>query len=219
HGMILLAGVGAAVLIRVAPGRVSKGLVVVLVIAAVGHLAWQAHRASFVAFEDPENPYVYSHTTNDVFRLCERVEEIARLHAKETARIARLRGEAIPESDGHDMHIQVVMPDADHWPLPWYLRHFTKIGWYADMPQGPAAPLIITQPEMQELLVEYIYEKQPPGRRYTYMPFPREENEPQWQLRPNVPLEMYMRLELRNQYVAAQEESAGKPAQSESPDN
>ncbi|MEE8452163.1 MAG: flippase activity-associated protein Agl23 [Thermoguttaceae bacterium] len=190
HGMILLAGVGAAVLIRVAPQRVSKSLVVMLLIAAVGHLAWQAHRASFVAFEDPKNPYVYSHTTNDVPVLCQRVEEIARLHP-----------------DGRDMHIQVLCPDADHWPLPWYLRHFTRIGWYAETPEGPTAPLIIMQPVMADLFLKYNY-AQPPGQQYTYMPFPREKNEPQWQLRPHVPLQMYMRLKLHNQYVADREEQA-----------
>ena len=187
HGMILLAGVGAAVLIRVAPRHVAKTLVVVLLVAMVGHLAWQAHRASFVEFEDTSNPYVYSHTTNDVPELCERVEEIARLHG-----------------DGHDMHIQVLTPDADHWPLPWYLRRFTRVGWWSKTPEGPTAPLIIMQPAMLELFLEYNY-SQPPGQQYTYVPFPREKNEPPWQLRPNVPLQMYMRLKLRDRYLADRE--------------
>ena len=139
HGMILLAGVGAAVLIRIAPGRAGKALAIVLLATAAGHLAWQAWRASFVAYEDPTNPYVYAHTTSDVPRLAERVRQIA-----------------AADPDGLAMPIQVMCPDDDYWPLPWYLRKFSRVGWLRDVPEGKAAPLIISQPSLEPALVRWL---------------------------------------------------------------
>ena len=184
HGLILLAGVGAAVLLRVAPGYVFKGMVIALLIAATGHLAWQAHRASFVACEDPNNPYVYAHTTGDVPLLAERVEQIAALH---------------PDVEG--MHIQVICPDDDYWPLPWYLRDFRQVGWFREVPEGPAAPLIIPQPELKPAVLEYVYAKQPPGQR-PLRESVRKRDGTEWQLRPNVPLLVIVQRDLLREYQA-----------------
>jgi len=179
HGTILLAGVGATVLVRAAPGYALKAGAILLLAAAVGHLAWQAHRASFVAYEDPNNPYVYAHTTGEVLSLVERVEAIAAAH-----------------SDGRAMPIQVICADDDYWPLPWYLRGFSRVGWFGRMPHGPPAPLIITQPEWEPSLSEYLYVDQPPGHRHLYVPVPKDAEQGDWQLRPYVPLRMYARLDL-----------------------
>ncbi|MFC1596537.1 flippase activity-associated protein Agl23 [Planctomycetota bacterium] len=191
HGMILLAGVGATVLVRAAPGYVLKGMTIALLAAAVGHLAWQAHRASFVAYEDPHNPYVYAHTTDDVPLMARRVGEVAAWHP-----------------DGEAVHLQVVCTDDDYWPLPWYLRGFGRVGWFSGMPDGRAAPVIITQPEMEPELLRYLYEEQPPGERYLYVPGPSAGEEGaagkgrDWQLRPHVPLRVYVRLDLWEAYQA-----------------
>jgi len=183
HGMILLAGVGATVLVRAAPGYALKAAAILLLAAAAGHLAWEAHRASFVAYEDRDNPYVYAHTTGEVLPLVERVEAIAAVHL-----------------EGREMPIQVICPDDDYWPLPWYLRGFRRAGWFGRMPHGPPAPLIITQPEMEPSLSEYLYEDQPPGQRRLYVPVPKEPEREDWQLRPNVPLRVYARLDLWEAY-------------------
>ncbi len=186
HGMILLGGVGAAVLVRIAPGSIAKTMVIALLVAAAGHLGWQAWRASFVAYEDPNNPYVYAHTTGDVPRLVERVEQISAV-----------------VGDARAMPIQVICPDADHWPLPWYLRGFRRVDWFPGMPHGRAAPLIITQPEMEPALAEYLMVKQPPGQRHLYVPVLPEQADRDWQLRPNVPLRVYVQSDLWNAYQAA----------------
>lgn len=190
HGMLLLAGVGAAVLLRAAPGCVLKAAVAVVLAAATGHLAWQAHRASFVAYEDPSNPYVYAHTTSDVPLLARRVEEIAAVHP-----------------DGKAMHIQVVCPEGDYWPLPWYLRDFARVGWFDEVPgvrsegpvdahpTGPAAPLIITQPAIKEAVLEYVYAKQPPGQR-PLRELLRKHHGADWRLRPGVRLLVIARRDL-----------------------
>jgi len=183
HGMILLAGVGATVLVRAAPGYALKAAAILLLAVAAGHLAWEAHLASFVAYEDANNPYVYAHTTSDVPLLVQRVEAIGAAHP-----------------DGREMPIQVICPDDDYWPLPWYLRGFRRAGWFGRMPHGPPAPLIITQPEMEPSLIKYLYKDQPPGQRRLYVPVANEPEGEDWQLRPYVPLRMYARLDLWEAY-------------------
>jgi len=189
HGMLLLAGVGATVLVRASRGYVLKGVTIALLAAAVGHLAWQAYGASYVAYADPHNPFVYAHTTDDVPVVARRVKEIAACHP-----------------DGKGMHVQVVCADNDFWPLPWYLRDFGRVGWFGGMPEGRAAPVIITQPEMEPELTKYLYEEQPPGKRYLYVPVPPAGEEAgkveDWELRPHVPLRVYVRLDLWEAYRA-----------------
>jgi uncharacterized protein (TIGR03663 family) len=163
---------------------------IVLLAAVVGHLAWQAHRASFVAYEDPSNPYVYAQTTSDVPALAAWVGQIAAVH---------------PE--GRNLHVQVICPDDDYWPLPWYLRGFGHVGWFGGKPHGPAAPLIIAQPEMEPLLVEYLYQDQPPGKRNLYVPASPPAGRADWQLRPHVPLRVYARLDLWEGYEGTHPEA------------
>jgi hypothetical protein len=185
--MILLAGLGAAAVVHVAPGRVLKGFVVVALAASVGYLAWQAHRASFVDYEDPHNPYVYAHTTSDVLDLCAVVREI-------TAEMPQ----------GRATTVQVICPDKDFWPLPWYLRDFPRVGWYETMPPPPEAPapLIIIQPEMRPALIRYLYEDQEPGQRPLYVEVSRDGGG-DWQLQPNVPLTIYMLKKVWDRHHAA----------------
>ena len=179
QGMLVLAGVGSVVMLRAAPGYAWKASVAGLLIAAGGHLGWQAWRASFVDYEDPHNPYVYAHTTSEVPRLADRIKHLAARHPDRTA-----------------MHIQVICPNHDYWPLPWYLRGFSRVGWYDRFPPGPPAPLVVTQPEIQPALLQYLYVRPPPGQRYLYVPVPARESQNQWHLRPHVPLCVYARWDL-----------------------
>ena len=188
HGMILLGGIGAVVLIRAAPGRLAKAVVIVLLVAAGGHLACQSYRASFVACEDPNNPYVYAHTTSDVPRLAQRIRRIA-----------------AAGPDGQAIHIQVICPDHDHWPLPWYLRGFSRVDWFPGMPRGRLAPLIITKPEMERALMtklSELFDTMPPGQQYSYRSLLPRGDKPAWQLRPHVPLRVYIRSDLWEAYRA-----------------
>ena len=185
HGMILLAGVGMAVLVRVVPGWSLKFLVAGGLTVAIVHLGWQAHRASFVDFEDVNNPYVYAHTTSDVPRL-----------------VQQLRRFAAFEGHGLSMHVQVVCPDDDYWPLPWYMRDFSAVGWFARMPQAVPAGVIIIQPgkEMESALTRYLYVDPPPGQRPLYVPAFEEQG--QWLLRPGEPLQVYVKEKLWTPYPA-----------------
>lgn len=126
HGMILLAGVGAISLIRWA--RFLPLRVVVAALLAVGayQLGTQAYRASYVYASDWRNPYVYAHPAGDVLRLAERAEDLAKV---------------APE--GHGLLVRVISAGGDYWPLPWYLRRFTHVGYYDQVPDNPDAEFII----------------------------------------------------------------------------
>ncbi|MHC4300786.1 MAG: flippase activity-associated protein Agl23, partial [Planctomycetota bacterium] len=108
HGMILLAGVGAVVLVRLAPKGLPRLFPVLLLLAASAHLAWQAYQGSYTYDADSRNPYVYAHPTREVFAVVEKIEEYASVH-----------------EDGRHMPIEIICTEGDYWPLPWYLRDFT----------------------------------------------------------------------------------------------
>jgi uncharacterized protein (TIGR03663 family) len=123
---ILLAGFGAAALVRAMPGAPLKFAAIVLLVAAGGQLAWQAWRAAFTWCADPRNPYVYAQTSPDILNLVGRVEAVA-----------------ASQPSGHHLLVKVFSPGSDYWPLPWYLRGFDQTGWWDHVPADPAAPVII----------------------------------------------------------------------------
>ncbi len=123
---ILLAGVGAAVLLRLARRRLARLGATALVLAGAGWLAWQAWQLDTRYAADPRNPYVYAQTSPDLRRLVDRIESLA---------------EASPE--GHETLIQVMCAEGDYWPLPWYLRSFHRIGWWDHLVPEPPAPIMI----------------------------------------------------------------------------
>jgi hypothetical protein len=98
----------------------------------------------------------------------------------------------------------VICPEDDYWPLPWYFRGYPNVGWYHDVPAGPGAPLIVIQPAMEAELLKRLFEDQPPGQRYLYMPVLPDEKDRDWQLRPYVPLRVYVRSDLWDAYQTAE---------------
>ncbi|NIA14671.1 MAG: TIGR03663 family protein [Nitrospiraceae bacterium] len=131
HGMILLAGFGAAAIIRRTPTIPAKAILVILLSLGAYQLGQQAHRANTRYAADTRNPYVYGHTATDILRVAKRIEEIARV---------------APE--GRDMLIKVITPDC--WPLPWYLRGFGRVGYWAEPPDDMDAAIVITSEELDE---------------------------------------------------------------------
>ncbi|MEA3364317.1 MAG: TIGR03663 family protein [Candidatus Hydrogenedentes bacterium] len=140
HGMILLAGAGAIVLLRITPYlpkvknplRYAPKVLVGGVLAALTlQLGWQSYLANFDYCEDPRNPYVYAHAVSGVRRLGERAEAIAQY---------------APE--GHEMLIRVITPGLNYWPLPWYVRKFPNVGYWQEIPDNCDAPMVITTPKL-----------------------------------------------------------------------
>jgi len=180
HGMILLAGAGAVALTKILSNTFARALVIVLIIAGGIHLAWQAYLANYKYYENPANPYVYAHPVNDVFTMVKRVEAIVQAHPA-----------------GRNLYIQVICPDDDYWPLPWYWRALTNIGWWKELDEKiSAAPLIIASPKIEPALMRKLYELPPPGQRHLYVPLFDAYSE----LRPQIELRGYVRKDLWDRF-------------------
>ena len=180
HGMILLAGVGAVVLVKLLPNVVPRLIILLLIFESSVFLTWQAYRSNYEYYSDSRNPYVYAHPTDEVFTIVQRIEDMARVHP-----------------DGYKMHIQIICPGKDYWPLPWYLRRFEydTIDWWDSVDNNRAsAPLIICSPEVEGALTNKLYTLTPFEQRQMYM-FLFDEPYYMW-LRPKVKLLGFVRKDL-----------------------
>jgi len=180
HGMILLAGVGAVVLVKLLPNVFPRLIILLLIFESTVLLTWQSYLNSYEYYSDSRNPYVYAHPTDEVFTVVKRIEEMARAHP-----------------DGYRMHIQVICPGKDYWPLPWYLRRFEygTIDWWENVDKDMAsAPLIICSPEVEAALTRKLYTLTPFEHRQMYM-FLFDEPYYMW-LRPKVKLLGFVRKDL-----------------------
>src|SRR5262249_10122326 len=97
-----------------------------LLLAASAHLAWQTWLQNTLYAADQRNPYVYAQTSPDILKLVAKVRSLSSVH-----------------SDRDQMLIKVMAPEEDYWPLPWYLRNFKRVGWWAKVPADPFAPVMI----------------------------------------------------------------------------
>jgi len=197
HGMILLTAVGAVALIKLAPNVLVKVVISLLLVVGGVHLAWQGYLGSYKYYAVPTNPYVYAHPVPDVVPIAKRVEEVAQVHP-----------------DGYEMHIQVICPEHDYWPLPWYLRRFEKgtIDWWDKVADDvPAALVIIASPSVEQALMRKLYSLPPPGKKNLYVPL----FDSYMELRPQVELRGYVTKELWDSYQQHQVQSVLTQSKSE----
>jgi len=151
----------------------------VLLIAAAAQLGGQSFSGSFRFFADPRNPYVYAHTGTDVFEIVGRLKGLARAHP-----------------DGTAMPVQIISRE-NLWPLPWYLRGFSRVAWWNGVSeQAQNAPVIVVTPDMEPALVRKLYELPPPGERELYVSLFERPVE----LRPGVELRGYVTMGLWEKY-------------------
>lgn len=193
-GMILLAGAGGAWLISKLSGRwVQAGLGLILIIAT-GYLLRVSYITNFDLPADPRNPYVYGHTSNDIYDIVNRINAIS---------------DVAPQ--GKNMYIEVIAPGGDYWPLPWYLRDFPHVGWWTAVNlKVPLAPLVIAKPSVEQTLLQKMYTVPPPGQRDLYVPLfdhPRD-------LRPGVEIRGYVTNDLWERF---QDRSADLPGTQATP--
>jgi hypothetical protein len=135
-GAILLAGIGATVLLQICRTRATRILLGALLGVGVLQLALQSWVLSQYLAADLRNPYVYAQTSPHVRELIQRVEAIARV-----------------APTGHETEIKVIAPES-YWPLPWYLRQFKHVGWYEELPSDPYAPIILASYSLHAQLDE-----------------------------------------------------------------
>jgi len=199
HGMILLAGVGAVVLVRLSPPRWTRAVVLCLLAVCVMGFLWQGCMGAYRYCDDHANPYVYAHTSSDIFRITDSIEKMAALHP-----------------DGKDMYIEVICPGDDYWPLPWYLRSFSRVGYYntVDMTKSPA-PVIIAFASLEQEVLKKIYTVPPPGERNLYVPL----FDSYMELRPTIELRGYVINDLyEKQFAPPESEEPGNKMEKKPPE-
>jgi len=176
-GFVLLSGSGAPALLGAFRRRSIRVLIFLLLAAGFLHLGAQAWRASFVYPADPRNPYVYAQTSPDFLKLVLRVEDLAALHP-----------------DHEKMLIKVIAGPYETWPLPWYLRRFSRVGYWTDA-TGAGAPedaaIVITDAEQAGRLES--------GLNASFQ-------SEYYELRPNVFLVLHIRNELWEEYLKSRAE-------------
>jgi uncharacterized protein (TIGR03663 family) len=137
-GFALLAGYGAAALIRAVRPAAGRAVIIVLILAGAVQLELQNLRTQFVYPADPRNPYVYAQTSPDFLRLA-----------------IRLRGLADVHRDGRDMLIKVVAEPDEQWPLPWSLRDFRRVGYWTSLAAAgglEGVPVVIASQHAAEVI-------------------------------------------------------------------
>jgi uncharacterized protein (TIGR03663 family) len=106
-------------------------------IAGACLLATLATQTKLLVFDQPadeKNPYAYAHTTEDLLGLPVQLAELARQNKISSPRIA------------------VVAADA--WPLPWYLRKFSQVGYWQPGQETGDADYFITTTDVSGKLAE-----------------------------------------------------------------
>jgi hypothetical protein len=148
----------------------------VLVLTGAVHWLYTSYSINFRHYSEPANPYVYAHTGEDVREIAKAVSRV---------------GQVYP--DGSEVPIEIIIPDHEYWPLPWYLRAFSNTAWWDHVDYDQlAAPLIIAAASEESELIKKIYELPPPGQRHLYISLFDSYKE----LRPGLELRTYIRKDL-----------------------
>ena len=137
HGILLLAGLGVSAIIQAGRYRIVQAALCLLLLAGLARMGQQSYQGNFIYPADPRNPYAYAHPSTALRRLVTRVDDIADI-----------------SGPGRDLHINIVRPDGDYWPLPWYFRRYPRVGWWHHLPDRADASVIIAAPELYEVLAE-----------------------------------------------------------------
>ena len=127
-----LAGIGFTSLMNMTRSRAVRGLLAVALVLTSVQLGWQAWRAAVTFAADPRNPYVYAQTVPDAVRMATRILDLAARHP-----------------DGALMHVSVIAGPYEQWPLPWYLRTMSNVGYWTAPgdPLAMQAPVIVSSME------------------------------------------------------------------------
>jgi uncharacterized protein (TIGR03663 family) len=111
--------------------RVSKGAAIPAFTVVAGLVAALiAHDTRERVFRHPadeSNPYAYAHTTEDILGLAPEIMEMAQQDGIAKPRIAVIA--------------------SDPWPLPWYLRHFSDVGFWQPGQAVAKADFYVTSTE------------------------------------------------------------------------
>ena len=145
---------------------VSWFLAGMILVVSLGVATYQSIDLNFFNYDNDSQyyVYVYAHTRRSTLDLVNEVERIAK------------------EGSGNSTGITIVSPD--YWPLPWYFRNFTRVGYYGRL-AATSEPLIIANANQKDE-VDANY-----GQFYEKVDGPEPGGT--FELRPGVSLMLYQR--------------------------
>jgi len=141
-------------------------LVSVILLVAIGIATYQSIDLNFINYDNDNEKYVYvyAHTTRPTLDLVNQVEQIAKEH------------------NGGQTGISIVSPD--YWPLPWYFRNFSRVGYFGRMAVS-SEPIVIANENQKSEIEENLGE--------LYRQVPSKAQGGAFELRPGVKLLLYVR--------------------------
>ena len=110
----------------------TRAFTVVIAGAAILFSLYQAIDISFVNYDNDSYAYIYAHTKRDFLGLVKEIDAIAAANPAKK-----------------DIGITVVSPE--HWPLPWYLREYTHVGYWGHMVDTSEPIVIALEPQVPEV--------------------------------------------------------------------
>ena len=152
--LVIMAGYGVICIYKTIKNNVLRILFMVFVGMGILHIGFQTYMLNFKYDADLSNPYVYGHTSYDIYKVVDAVEKAAQVH-----------------QDSLNMYIEIIASGDDYWPFPWYLRSFKNVAYRHDANfQLPLAPVILASPELENQIMQKIYTLPKPGERNLYVP-------------------------------------------------
>ena len=139
------------------------GVVLFLVLSFT---AYQSIDLNFKNYDndDTDYVYVYAHTTRGIFDLVKEVDRIGN------------------ERNAGQTGITIVSPD--YWPLPWYLRHYSRVGYYGRLAPSVEPMIIANANQQPEIEANF---------RDLYKQVRSKRQDGSFELRPGVNLLLYER--------------------------
>ncbi len=162
--LALIAGYAIQAMYEFDGGRLR--LVSFVMLVAIGVGTYQTIDLNFFNYDTDHKPYVYvyAHSTRTTLDLVNEIERIAKTEA------------------GAQTGISIISPD--YWPLPWYLRDYTRVGYFGRMAATTEPIIIVNENQKAEVeagfgeLYEQVMSREPDGS---------------FELRPGVKLLLYHR--------------------------
>ena len=131
---------------------------------AAAILGYHAYSLNFVNYDDNSRTYVYAHTRREFLTMMSHIEKYA-------------------EKSGQGTNVGVDVVSPDYWPMVWYTRDYTRVGYHARMIDNSTAEMIVAKKTEQDRDVVAKY-----GSRYKL--------DGVYPLRPGVDLMLLVRNEL-----------------------
>ena len=162
--LAVIAGYGIQAVYELDRGQLRLVSAMLFVAITIG--VYQCIDLNFINYDNDKAKYVYvyAHTTRPTLDLVKEIDRIAK------------------EESGPTTGMTIISPD--YWPLPWYLRGYSRVGYFGRM-AATTEPIIIANAN-QEVEVEANF-----GEAYEQVLSQAEDGT--FQLRPGVNLLLYRR--------------------------